>query len=171
MQDSMTMAEAGSIVKVSGSRIATPFGPPNPGNTPTKMPSTSPTSMAARVLRVRTAVRQCSSRPRACIASLVAESRFERAFRHDDVECDVEGDEHDDCEQERGEHRLPQRNAPNDAHEASDQEKTGDVEPEPLREQAKQQRGDEDFITRRSWSRVRNVCVAPAPVTNEVMRP
>ena len=32
------MAEVGSIVNVSGSRIATPFGPPSPGSTPTKMP-------------------------------------------------------------------------------------------------------------------------------------
>jgi len=52
MQDSMTMAEVGSIVKVSGSRIATPFGPPNPGSTPTKMPSTSPTIITARVFHV-----------------------------------------------------------------------------------------------------------------------
>ena len=36
------MAEVGSIEKVSGSRIATPLGPPRPGSTPTKMPSVSP---------------------------------------------------------------------------------------------------------------------------------
>jgi hypothetical protein len=57
MQDSMTMAEVGSIVKVSGSRIATPFGPPSPGNTPTKMPSTSPTIITARVFHVSKTVK------------------------------------------------------------------------------------------------------------------
>ena len=31
---------------------------------------------------------------------LVAEGRFERPFRHDDVEGDVEGDEHDRREHE-----------------------------------------------------------------------
>ena len=31
MHDSITIADVGSIVKVSGSRIATPFGPPRPG--------------------------------------------------------------------------------------------------------------------------------------------
>jgi len=52
MQDSMTMAEVGSIVNVSGSRMATPFGPPSPGSTPTKMPSTSPTIITARIFHV-----------------------------------------------------------------------------------------------------------------------
>ena len=46
------MAEVGSIVNVSGSRIATPFGPPSPGSTPTKMPSTSPTIITARIFHV-----------------------------------------------------------------------------------------------------------------------
>ena len=53
MQDNITIAEVGSIVKVSGRRIATPFGPPSPGSTPTKMPSTSPTIMSASVLTVK----------------------------------------------------------------------------------------------------------------------
>ena len=46
------MAEVGSIVKVSGSRMATPFGPPSPGSTPTKMPSTRPTIISASVFQV-----------------------------------------------------------------------------------------------------------------------
>ena len=61
MHDSITMADVGSIVKVSGSRIATPFGPPRPGSTPTKMPSTSPTIISASVFhvsRTREAVQQ-----------------------------------------------------------------------------------------------------------------
>ena len=29
--------------KVSGNKIATPFGPPSPGSTPTKIPSSRPT--------------------------------------------------------------------------------------------------------------------------------
>ena len=52
MQDSITIAEVGSIVKVSGSRIATPLGPPSPGKTPTKMPSTSPTIISTSVFHV-----------------------------------------------------------------------------------------------------------------------
>lgn len=52
MQDSITIAEVGSIVKVSGNRIATPLGPPSPGSTPTKMPSTSPTIISMSVFHV-----------------------------------------------------------------------------------------------------------------------
>src|SRR5438445_113297 len=69
MQDSITMAEVGSIVKVSGSRIATPFGPPSPGSTPTKMPSTSPTIIRASVFQVSRTTKPCTSRPKASINS------------------------------------------------------------------------------------------------------
>src|SRR5262252_3116816 len=99
MQDSMTMAEVGSIVKVSGSRIATPFGPPSPGSTPTKMPSTRPTIISASVFQVRRTAKPCTSRPKASMSSppppLVAEGRLERPLRHDDIEGDIEGHEHD----------------------------------------------------------------------------
>ena len=69
MHDSITMAEVGSIVKVSGSRIATPFGPPRPGSTPTKMPSTSPTIISASVFHVIRTAKPWSSRPKASISS------------------------------------------------------------------------------------------------------
>jgi len=52
MHESMTIAEVGSMVNVSGSRIATPFGPPRPGSTPTKMPSTRPSIISASVFQV-----------------------------------------------------------------------------------------------------------------------
>src|SRR3954471_18619415 len=102
MHDSITMAEVGSIVKVSGSRIATPFGPPRPGSTPTKMPSTSPSIMSARIFQVSRTLKLRRRSPTASIA-LAAEERFARPLRHDHVEGDVEGDEHRRREQERGE--------------------------------------------------------------------
>ena len=49
MHDSMMMAEVGGIVKVSGSRIATPLAPPRPGSTPMITPSRMPTSIKARL--------------------------------------------------------------------------------------------------------------------------
>src|SRR6266404_4500128 len=76
---------------------------------------------------------------------LVAEGRLERAFWHDDIKGDVEGNEHDDRKQEGGEQGLPERNTTDKAHEADDQEETCDVKPEPLRQQAEQQRGNEDL--------------------------
>src|SRR6476660_2385272 len=123
MQDSITIAEVGSMVKVSGSRIATPFGPPRPGSTPTKMPSTSPTIISAIVFHVSRTAKPCSKRPRASIlVPLTSECRFERPLRHDDVEGDVEGDQHGRREQESGEQRLPKRALADQAHEARDQQ-------------------------------------------------
>src|SRR5580658_3385121 len=118
MLDSITMAEVGSMVKVSGSRIATPLGPPSPGSTPTKIPSTRPTIIRASVFHVISTTKPCSNRPKAsiepfsCLArALVAEGRFQRPLRHDDVERDIEGHEHRGGEDEGGEQRLPQRDA------------------------------------------------------------
>src|SRR5204862_6067867 len=107
MHDSITIAEVGSMVKVSGSRIATPFGPPRPGSTPTKMPSTRPTIISSSVFHVSSTAKPCMSRPKASIYRvLVPERRFQRAFRHDDIEGDVEGHEHARGEHHGGEQRL-----------------------------------------------------------------
>ncbi len=46
------MALVGSMLKVSGSRMATPFGPPSPGSTPTTMPSSTPRNMKAMLCQV-----------------------------------------------------------------------------------------------------------------------
>src|ERR1700742_1254290 len=103
MQDSITMAEVGSMVKVSGSRIATPLGPPSPGSTPTKMPSTSPTIMRARVLAVNRTWKPWKRSSNASMpARLETQGRLERPFRHDHVERDLEGEEHDEAEHEGG---------------------------------------------------------------------
>src|ERR1700694_1656813 len=107
MHDSITIAEVGSMVKVSGSRIATPLGPPSPGSTPTKMPSTSPTIISAMVFQVSSTAKPCINRPKASIDdlpnhTLVTEGRFQRSLRHDDVKGDVEGHEHDRGEDEGG---------------------------------------------------------------------
>src|ERR1700692_242493 len=145
MHTSITMAEVGSMVKVSGSRLATPFGPPRPGSTPTKMPSTRPTIIRASVFHVIRTAKPCSNRPKASMKrlswfSLVAEGRFERSLRHDDVEGDIEGHEHDRGEQESGEQRFPERDLADPSHEGGDQGKTRDIHSEKLRGQAKQQR-------------------------------
>src|SRR5256885_1355371 len=107
MHDSITMADVGSMVKVSGKRIATPFGPPRPGSTPTKMPSTRPTIIKASVLNVNRTSKPCSRRPRASM--LVTEQGFDRPLGHEDVEGDVEGDEHGERKDETRQQRLPPR--------------------------------------------------------------
>src|SRR5882762_1825992 len=112
MHDSITMAEVGSMVKVSGSRIATPFGPPSPGSTPTKMPSTRPTIISRSVFHVSRTAKPCINRPKASITRgpadlLMAEGRFKRPFRHDDVERYIEGHEHHGRKHESCKQRLP----------------------------------------------------------------
>ena len=41
----MMIAEVGFMLKVSGSRMATPLAPPRPGSTPMSTPSVMPISM------------------------------------------------------------------------------------------------------------------------------
>src|SRR5262249_25854970 len=45
MHDSRMIADVGDMVKVSGSRIATPLAPPSPGSTPMITPNTMPITM------------------------------------------------------------------------------------------------------------------------------
>src|SRR6476469_6692285 len=142
MQDSITMADVGSIVNVSGSRMATPFGPPRPGNTPTKMPSTSPTIIKESVFAVSRTAKPCTSSPKASM-ELVPEQCFEWPLGHDDVESDVECDEHSHREHKACEQRFQKRDASDKPHEARDQQKTRDIEPEPLRQQAEEKCWDE----------------------------
>src|SRR5882757_154676 len=150
MHDSITIADVGSMVNVSGSRIATPFGPPSPGSTPTKMPSTRPTIISASIFQVSRTAKPCSKRPKASIEELswlahasVAERRFERPLRHDDVKRDIEGHEHRSGEEKSGQQRFPQRNASDHSHEGRDQQEAGDIEPEKLRGETEQQRRNE----------------------------
>src|SRR3954469_3784123 len=99
MHESITIADVGSIVNVSGSRIATPFGPPRPGSTPTKMPSNKPSSISARIFHVSRTAKPCISSETA--STLFTEQGFDRPFRHQHVEGDVEREEHREREHER----------------------------------------------------------------------
>src|SRR5437667_3082618 len=139
IQDSITIAEVGSIVNVSGSRIATPLGPPRPGSTPTKMPSTRPRIIKVMIFQVMRTAKPCNSNPNASMTGfLAAERRFERALWHDDVEGDVEGHEHHGGEHEGGEQRFPPCDLADHAHEARNQEEARDIEPEELRRKTEQ---------------------------------
>jgi hypothetical protein len=59
-QDSMTMAEVGDIVKVSGNKIATPLAPPKPGSTPMSTPKMMPTNIKPKFMGVRITAKPCS---------------------------------------------------------------------------------------------------------------
>src|SRR5688572_10505408 len=52
MHESITMALVGDMLKVSGSRMATPLAPPRPGSTPISTPSTMPMNISSRFIGV-----------------------------------------------------------------------------------------------------------------------
>src|SRR5262249_12348861 len=61
MHESMMIAEVGDMVKVSGSRIATPFAPPSPGKTPMMTPSVMPISISTMLYGVSTTAKPLNS--------------------------------------------------------------------------------------------------------------
>src|SRR4030095_10329818 len=143
MHESITIADVGSIVNVRGSRIATPFGPPSPGKTPTKMPSRSPTSISASVFQVIKTAKPC--RRSVTASTLAPEQRFDRSFGHDDVEREVERGKHGEREQEAREERLPPRDSTDEAHESRHQQEARHVQPKPLHRRTEEQRRNKDL--------------------------
>ena len=67
MHESITMAEVGFMLKVSGSKMATPLAPPKPGSTPMSTPSTMPITINIRFMGVETTAKPCN---RALISSI-----------------------------------------------------------------------------------------------------
>ena len=61
MHDSMMMAEVGDIVKVKGNKMATPFAPPNPGNTPISTPRMMPTNINRMFIGVKMTLKPWNS--------------------------------------------------------------------------------------------------------------
>src|SRR5689334_7829437 len=61
MLESRMMADTGCMPKVRGSRSDTPLGAPRPGNTPTRMPSSTPTTISARCGTVTAIPKPCIS--------------------------------------------------------------------------------------------------------------
>ncbi|MNS52303.1 hypothetical protein D3C72_850130 [compost metagenome] len=60
MHDNRMIADTGDMVKVSGSNSATPLGAPRPGNTPTRMPSSTPITIRPIWPGVRIRFMPCS---------------------------------------------------------------------------------------------------------------
>src|SRR6266516_5707651 len=105
--------------------------------------------------------------PKASIA-LASEEGFERALGHDHVEGDLEGGEHDERKEERGEQRFPDRDASDEHHEAGDQQEARHVEPEPLGEQAEQQ-GRDEYLQHAAKLLARDEGSARSPADEELL--
>src|SRR4051812_49079362 len=143
MQDSITMADVGSIENVSGSRIATPLGPPRPGSTPTKMPRARPSSISAMIFQVKRTLKPSRRRPNASM--LVAEGALERPLGHHDVEGDLEDQEHGGGKDVARHDRLPRLDVADEVHESGDEREARHVDAEPLRDRDEEERGQEDL--------------------------
>src|SRR5262245_57636458 len=93
---SRMIAEVGGIVKVRGSRIATPLAPPRPGRTPMMVPRMIPTTAIMRlngVMAIWKPIRRCS-RP-AMVPPSVSEQRLEGSLGHRHQEPQLEDEEGD----------------------------------------------------------------------------
>src|SRR5512145_1986582 len=71
----MMMAEVGFMLKVSGSRMATPLAPPRPGSTPMSTPRMMPTTMSKKFMGVITVAKPWNS---ALISSIFLISVIQR---------------------------------------------------------------------------------------------
>src|SRR5437879_3349506 len=122
MQDSMMMADVGDIVKVRGSRIATPLAPPNPGRTPITTPRMIPTNIRPMFIGVRTTPNPCISAPTSCMCVSIAEEAqwIERALEQRDLEPHFEHEEEDGVDDQRGDDALQPGVLSQDDHEQRD---------------------------------------------------
>ena len=143
MHDSITMADVGSIVNVSGSRIATPFGPPSPGRTPTKMPSSRPTSISARIFHV-------SRTEKPCIRSVIASIYFPNMASIGPfgmITSNATSKVTNIASEKTRAVTMHFHHAmrPMIAHEARDEQEARDVQSQPLHERAEEPRRHEDL--------------------------
>src|SRR4051812_42948 len=92
MQESITIADVGDMVNVSGSRIATPLAPPRPGSTPMSTPRVMPTNIRPMFIGVRTTTKPCSNEFSASIRTCSGEADDQLAAaptRREDLEGSV----------------------------------------------------------------------------------
>src|SRR5262245_440340 len=141
MQDSRMIAEVVppgvcDMLKVSGSRIATPFAPPRPGSTPMMTPRMMPTSISSTFLKLRATrkppARACSSSISAKTSSSIqTQQRFERALGQRHLEPDLEDQEEHHAVTDADRQHLPPRVLAEPAHEERHEQRRREVDAEP----------------------------------------
>src|ERR1700737_4787822 len=139
MHESRMIAEVAppgdcAIEKVSGSRMATPLAPPRPGSTPMMTPSTMPTNISARFLKVRATTKPCSSAWTSSIRLGQAQQGLERALRQRHLEPEFEDNEKDHAVADADRGDFPPRVLAQPAHEEGDEHGGGDVDAGPADE-------------------------------------
>src|SRR3990172_354705 len=138
MQDSRMIAEVAppgvcAMLKVSGSRIATPFAPPSPGSTPMITPRITPVNISSRFFSDRATAKPCSS-DWISSTSVDPEERLERALGQGHLEPGLEDQVEHHRRADAHRRRLPPRILAQPAHEEGDEQGRGDIDPDPADE-------------------------------------
>src|SRR5262249_44983470 len=124
------IADVGGIVKVNGSKIATPFAPPSPGSTPMMVPSTIPITAMTKLKGV-TAIwnprDRFSSPP---MRASVPEPSLERALWQGDQKPDLEDEERRQRDRERNQYRRDPSVPADHPHVSSHVHRATDIQAE-----------------------------------------
>src|SRR4051812_17560090 len=135
MQESRMMAEVAppgvcAMLKVRGSRMATPLAPPSPGSTPMMTPRITPVNISSRLVSDSATAKPCA---RAWISatSVQPEQSFDGTLgqRHQEPALEDQEERHRGAGAD-GDH-LPPGEFAQPAHEEGDEQDRGDVDADP----------------------------------------
>src|SRR3954464_12921198 len=135
MQESRMMAEVAppgvcAMLKVRGSRMATPLAPPSPGSTPMMTPRITPVNISSRLVSDSATAKPCAS---AWISATSAqpEERFDGPLgqRHQEPALEYQEEGHRGAGADRG--HFPPCELAQPAHEEGDEHDRGDVDADP----------------------------------------
>src|SRR4051812_9108962 len=135
MQESRMMAEVAppgvcAMLKVRGSRMATPLAPPRPGSTPMITPRITPVNISSRLVSDSATAKPCAS---AWISatSVQPEQSFDGTLgqRHQEPALEDQEQRHRRTGADGG--HFPPRELAQPAHEEGDEQDRGDVNADP----------------------------------------
>src|SRR6476646_6499070 len=135
MQESRMIAEVAppgvcAMLKVSGSRMATPLAPPSPGSTPMITPRITPVNISSRLVSV-SATAKPPARAWTSATSVQPEESFDGTLgqRHQEPALEDQEQRHRGAGAD-GDH-FPPRELAQPAHEEGDEQDRGDVDADP----------------------------------------
>src|ERR1700752_2190386 len=147
MQESRMMAEVAppgvcAMLKVSGSRMATPLAPPRPGSTPMMTPRITPVNMNSRFCSVSATAKPPA---RACISatSVQPEQSFDGTLGQRHQEPALEDREQTHRGPDADGRHFPPGEFAQPAHEEGDEHDRGDVDADPADRSGVDRGGDE----------------------------
>src|SRR6185295_12723078 len=148
MHESRMMAEVAppgvcAMLKVRGSRMATPLAPPRPGSTPMITPRITPMNMNARFFSVSATTKPWASASISC-TSVEPEESFDGTLgeRHLEPDLEDEIERHHHADAHGGD--LPPRVLSQPAHEKGDEQDRREVDADPADGASIERGGNQD---------------------------